>query len=328
MTATFSDMDYFHDRGLVPQDGFNYPEIFPVYQLSQADYAEVRQHAMKFYETNPEKDTGILKDCIVQFHTSERSQGMTHPLLQNARRNYPVHIAMRLITPDRQVYSFGTMMVPDEADHVLSDMMSTFLTTVNAKVTMLDYEEFRDFDERIVTSIPLTSVRAQNIKDFLNQMHDKQYRFNYLKQNCSNLMYEVIRRAGYENVVEMRTPGGSVLYDALPSLRHIAYIGPTIGKVQDFVKTASSIRLKTGHQTLSNAVHTAVANVLLYIPGKCNSITVNLLVLKMGGSKMTAPFIDGIEEDEFYDKKGILNFSRVLRLDRSLQRRNPNGLPF
>ncbi len=304
--------NYFHQLGLVPQDRYNYPEIFPVYELSQADYDRVRQHAMKFYETNPEKDIGIPKDCIVQFHTSERSQGMTHPLLQNARRNYPVHIAMRLITPNGQVYSFGAMMINDEMEFVFSDMLSTFLSTVNAKVTMLDYEEFRDYDERIVTSIPLTSVRAQNIKDFLNQIHDKQLRFNYLKQNCSSLMFEIMRRAGYDNVVEMHTSGAAVFYDALPSLRHLPYIGSTIGKVQDCFDAIFQT-IKDWTPSLISIPFTWIANILLYIPRKVNTIAINLLVLKMGGSKMTTSLNEGVEEDEFYDKKGLLNFSKVIR---------------
>ncbi len=33
----------------------------------------------------------------------------------------------------------------------------------------------------------------------------------------------------------------------------------------------------------------------------------------MGGAKKTTPLQDGVEEEELYDKKGIQNFSSVIR---------------
>ena len=68
---------YSHSNGLVPVDRGSWNQPYSVYDLSVEEYQRVRQHALKFYETNPEKDPGILKDFIVQFYDrpSKLAQG-------------------------------------------------------------------------------------------------------------------------------------------------------------------------------------------------------------------------------------------------------------
>ncbi len=39
----------------------------------------------------------------------------------------------------------------------------------------------------------------------------------------------------------------------------------------------------------------------------------NLIQLKLGGGKMLYPLPEGVQEDEFYDNRRIINFSRNIR---------------
>jgi hypothetical protein len=293
--------NYFHERGLVPIDRFEYDQVFPVYELTPDEYHRTRQHALKFYETNPEKDPGILKDCIVQFTTIDRRAVPEGALFDNAQRNYPTHIGIRVITPDRKVYSFGYQLLPEEAQFVLSDYFSTFLATAEAKISMLDYEEFRPVN-KCVTSIPLSSQRAQNILNLVNGLNGKQLRFQYMRQNCSQLMREVIQLAGYD--VDSRTTGRAVIYDALPSLTQI----PAIGKVASFAKKA----WKALPAFLTLPIE-FTADILLYFPKKIGTVATNILALKMGAAKKTTPLQDGVEDEEFYDKKKLQTFSTLIR---------------
>ncbi len=267
---------YFHPQGLVPIDRFNYDEVFPVYELPQGEYDRLLALSKKFYEDNPEKDPGIPKDCIVQFFTSPRRQGIPeHPLLANLHRNAPVHIGVRLITADRKVYSFGYQMPSEEQQFVLSNFLSTFLATAETKVSMRDYEEFRDHEGRITTSIPLSSQRSQNIIAFLNSLNDKQLRFQFTRQNCSSLMQEVMQRAGYE--VKIRTTAKAILLDALPYLNQFPVIGGLVGKVE----TCAMRILKALPKFISKPIKWADA-IAFYIPRKIGTILTNLLGIENG----------------------------------------------
>ncbi len=293
--------NYFHENGLVPIDRFHYDRAFPVYELTQEEYNRTHQHALKFYETNQEKDPGILKDCIVQFTTIEKRVVLAGALFDNAQRNYPVHVGMRLITPDRKVYSFGYQLLPEEAQFVLSDYFSTFLATAEAKISMCDYEEFRPVN-KLVTSVPLSSQRAQNIINFINDLNGKQLRFQYMRQNCSQLMREVIQLAGYD--VDLRTSGKEVFWDALPSLTQL----PVIGKIVAFVK-----KIWASLPVFMTMPIEFTADVILYFPRKIATVATNVLAWKMGAAKKTTPLQPGVEDEEFYDKKKLQTFSSLIR---------------
>jgi hypothetical protein len=306
--------NYFHPDGLVPVDRFDCEQIFPVYELSVDEYQRTRQHALKFYETNPEKDPGIAKDCIVQFITVDHRVVPASPLFDNAQRNYPVHVGMRLITADRKVYSFGYQLPPEEANFVFSDYFSTFLTTAEAKIGVLDYEEFRP-DNKLVTSIPLTAQRGQNIIDLINTLKGKQLRFQYMRQNCSQLMLEVMQKAGYD--VDIRTTGKEVLYDALPSLSQI----PVIGAVDRVVR-----KIWNGMPSLMTKPIEFSVDLLLFVPKKIGMIATNFLAWKMGAAKKTTPLQDGVEDEEFYDKKKLQSFSTLIRSWFDLFREETNAV--
>lgn len=293
--------NYFHPNGLVPIDRFDWDQAFSIYDLTPDEYQKVKQSALKFYETNPERDPGIAKDCIVQFVTVDHRAVPAGAIYDNAQRNYPVHIGMRLITSDRKVYSFGYQMPPEEASFVLQDYFSTFLATAEAKIGMLDYEEFRP-DNKLVTSIPLSTQRGQNILNLINELKGKQLRFQYMRQNCSQLMREVIQIAGYD--VDTRTTGKEVLSGALPSLSQI----PVIGKVDSVAKKIWNCFPAFVTKPIEFTV-----DILLFAPRKIATVLTNLLAWKMGATKKTTPLQEGVEDEEFYDKKKLQSFSTLIR---------------
>lgn len=306
--------NYFHEQGLVPVDRFNWDRPFPVYELNQEGYDQVRHSALKFYETNPEKDVGIEKNCIVQFTTVEGRVMPKGWYFDNANRNYPVHIGMRVITADRKVYSFGVMMDAEELAFVFQDYFSTYLSTVDAKITMLDYQEFVPGDKH-VTSIPLSGQRAQNILELISDLNKKQYRFQYMRQNCSQLMREVIQKAGYD--VETRTTAKEVVYDSLPSLSQF----PVIGVIDSIVRKAWSYL-----PAFVTRPFDFTCDVALYVPKYIATVVTNLLALKMGAGKKMTPLQDGVEDEEFYDKKKVQSFSSLTRSWADIFREETNAV--
>ncbi|MBS0605809.1 MAG: hypothetical protein JSR57_02560 [Verrucomicrobia bacterium] len=308
---------YLSPQGLMPIDRMNHDRLVPVYQLSPEEYQRTLQTARRFYETNAEVDVGVAKDCVIQFVTSpSRRLCATKtvedtPANQNLIENINSHVIMRLITPNGDVYSFGLEM-PAESQEFLfhGGSMDRFMATVPAKVNKAgDYEEFRQFDERIVTGIPLTQARANGIIQMMNNMGDIQFQF--MRQNCSNLMRTVIQEAGYDPI-DNRINGGSVLFGVIPNGEHWPVIGPVIGLVK-YVTTPVFNFLSNWTPEFVKSALSFVWTVITYIPHKIGIVLVNLIQLKLGGGKMLYPLPEGVQEDEFYDNRRIINFSRNIR---------------
>lgn len=301
---------YFNE-GLEPTDRFEYDHIRPVHELSQAEYDQVLALAKKFYETNPEKDVGIPKDCVVQFSTTYRRQGIPdHHLLDNAVRQYPVHIMIRVITADKKVYSFGYQMPEEDKNFVLSSYLSTFMATADAKISLLDYEEFRAHEGRTVTSIPLTTQRAQNIFKLVEELKGKQLRFQYLRQNCSALTHEVMKCAGYE--VDIRTKLSQMFYGMLPSWGQILGIGEILAKVERCFERIRQCAITYTPIWIQRPVEW-IRSIVWYLPEKLTTVACNLFIWKAGGGKKRTPLRDGMQEEEFSEKRGIQGFSTLIR---------------
>jgi Domain of unknown function (DUF4105) len=303
--------NYFSEKGLVPIDRFHYDAVFPIHQLSEQEHSDLVEHAHRFYETNLERDEGIEKDCVVQFFTTPRRQGIPDkPYLANLHRFIPVHVGMRLITQDRHVYSFGFEMTHTEMLKVNSNMrlhrlVSTFFKTAPVYITMRDYEEFHKHEGRVVTSIPVTSTRALNIIDRLNALNKQGMRFQFGRQNCTSLMHEVLQEAGYD--VDVRTSIGRIFFGLFPNADQLPWIGPLLGKIQKTFQRAWRQCVR------GTSVFSWLERVVFYIPRKAGLMLSNLLAWKLGASECTSLLADGMPEERLYDKKGIQSFSKVIR---------------
>ncbi len=299
--------NYFYPDGLVPLDRFNYNRAYPIYQLSQDEYDRVIASSKKFYETNPELDVGVPKDCVLQFFTSPRLQGFPdHPLLANFHRNIPVHIGIRLITADRQVYSFGWQLPNEESVKVFTHPLSTLAKTAVVKVSMMDYEEFRNHEGRVVTSVPLSSLRSGKILDHVNELSCRHLRLQYARQNCTVVAGELLDIAGYH--VGMRTTVGETFLGMVPNLNQLPVIGSTIAKIENAASRTWGLLPNFISHPLSLA-----KKIILWLPNKVEIFLTNLLILKMGGAKMTAPLPNGVVDEELTDRPGLQTFSRVIR---------------
>lgn len=304
---------YLSPEGLVPIDRLNHEKIVPIYQLTQEERARVLALAQKFYEKNNEIDPGIQKDWVVQFHTSPRRKYAPsadpfpeNPLLDNFVHNLNTHIVMRLVAPNGDLYSFGVEM-PIDSQNFLWD--GKYMGTATAEINKTgDFEEFMPHSGRIVTSIPLSTQRADNILNFVNRTGN--IRFNFLRQNCSNLAQFVLKEAGYD--LPMKTTIKECLIDSLPDLKHLPFVGYGLEKVnQVFNGVASSIKTVIP-KPISNAA-TFVGDVVFFIPRKIATFAINFLIKQLGGAMMLHALPQGTEEDDLGETGRFLNFSRIIQ---------------
>ena len=204
------------------------------------------------------------------------------PFLDNLVRNVPVHVGVRVITADRKVYSFGVHMPPDQQKELLTHLFSDYLKTGNAKIPMVDYEEFRRNEERMVTSIPLTAERAQKILDRVDQLNGRQMRLQFMRQNCSQFTREALRISGYD--VDTRTTGVDFLITLFPSLTQI----PVIAKVCSYMA-----KFWQGLPALITQPIEFTGTAIFFVPRKIATILANLLALKLGAAKQSSPLQEG-----------------------------------
>ncbi len=319
---------YISPRGFTRADRFEYPNAYPVHQLSQEEYRIVRAQAAKFYETHPELDAGTEKDCIVQFFTSPRWYLYPEmPIFENGKNELPIHIGVRLITADRHVYSFGFEMTPEQAEHILPGkaMISTSLaTTADTRIAMADYEEFREHHGRITTSIPTTSARAQKILEKISAFNQNQIRFNFKEQNCTALVGEVFQETGYQ-MPEVRTTLTGIIARSFPTVEQVAdaigknvpLIGPALKSMILKVKEALTSAWQWIVNMTPNWIKKAIdfiVTVITYIPRKIVTIFENCVALAVGGAKMSGPLEKGRTEDELgTETPTIKSFSTIIR---------------
>jgi hypothetical protein len=312
---------YLSPNGLVPIDRLNHKQI-PIYQLNEQERQRVLSHARKFYNTNEEIDPGVPKDWVVQFHTSPRRQFVAsipplpdHPLLDNLARNLNTHIVMRLIAPNGDVYSFGLEMPTDSQEFLWENGMAKFLGTVPARICVGDYEEFRPYKERFVTNIPLSAQRAENILSFIN--HSGDVRFNFLRQNCASLMHIVLKQTGYD--IETQTTVKDLLIDILPDIKHIPLVGSILDQINQVFKKAVSMlyshtpKLFIAAGSMIFYVPLKISMVPIHVLSKISTVAINTFISYFGGGKMLSALPDGVPEDDFYNAKRFLNFSRLIR---------------
>jgi len=217
---------------------------------------------------------------------------------------------MRLVAPNGDVYSFGMEMPAESQEFLWENMMAKLIGTVTARINKAgDYEEFRPHEGRLVTSIPLTAQRADNIIDLVNQSGD--IRFNFLRQNCSQLMTLVLKLAGYE--VPTKTTAKEFFVDMLPDVKHIPFVGPVLDKVNQVYQSISHAGESITPAPIQN-VFSFGKDIIFYIPKKIATVAINLLIRCLGGGKMLHALPEGVEDEELYTTNNrFLNFSRVIR---------------
>ena len=276
--------NYF-DNGLVPIDRFCHHDVIdeetypfqnvmlnPVAQLSPDEMEQLLARANVFESPNEKTEEPLT--CVIQFVTNPRST-FDHSLLKNLNAQVPVHCGIRLVMSDGSVYStgFGSTLQED----TYNEGMRKYLGTINGQPTILDYEEFRPHEGRIVTNIPLGNQRAENILNQLNNYRQRSIRFNIIKQNCMRLGTNVLSMSGVD--LNIRQKFGTMLYRAMPNLEDIPVKGKFLkslgGRVKNITDFISS--------KIPNVVKSCFSKMIFFIPQKVGVLVANLLVLGMGG---------------------------------------------
>lgn len=274
------EWSYVSREGLVPTGRLNYRRIYPIHVLSENQYQAVWKQAIRFYENHHDVDPDENKTAILQLMTTHH-EGLVSPF-------WLEHCTIRLIVPNNgsyEVYSLGAEMSEEQFQVTRpggSVYSAHFLTTVETKIAMGDFEEFRSKDICRVTSVPLTATRAQKILEKVQRLSQEHIRFNYVQQNCLCLAHEIYQETGYE-FPDLRMPLGELLWERCLNGRRL-YSYPKLGPLGNKIVTV-----------LSNA-----------------------LVMLMGGWKMSRPLPHGASEDKLSENRGLISFSKVIRSIRSL----------
>lgn len=282
--------NYFSPQGLVPVDRWTHKEFVPVEKLSTAEMNTLRDHAQTFF---PHQPADPLKDCVVQIFTNPRKvvKGGNNPLLTRFEASAPVHAAIRVITSDGTVYSTGFGSTVDEDKQVEGKM----LATINGMPTILDYEEFRKHEGRVVTSIPITTDACNAILDKLQKYRDETIRFNLLAQNCTTLAVDVLDTTGVK--VNNQVNAMEYINSSLPSVYTVPLVGTAARKIK---KGATKV-----NESLPTVAQKAIQKgnaAIKYVPEKFAAIFANILTTTQGATVGTKQPENAIKETEGMEK--------------------------
>ncbi len=275
--------NYIASQGLVQRDNARYDKIYPIAKLSHEQKEEVKKEAANFWQTNQEIDPGIEKDSVLQVVTSRRDLWGRNWWTENLLDNTPEHVSLRLIDKEGNLYSFGLKMPPNEARRVFAYLPFTYLTTATANIATPDYDETRRFDERRITSIPLTTERKDAILNFINEINKRDLSFNIAKQNCNKLAQIVLGIAGVE--VNTRISFGALFVRLLPSPSRLPFIGGFFSTVHKVASVVSNFFAKLVSYIPKPIIRvfTVIHDGILFLPRLIQTISLNILAIALGG---------------------------------------------
>lgn len=222
---------YTYPSGFIKEDPNCFKKAFPVFELSDEQYAQVKEIASKFISNESGE-----KDCIVQFYTSPELPS-TNRWKKNLHERLPVHLGMRVITKDKKLYSFGLF----GNSYITTDMKNirNTLKTYNACIRAPDYYEFGRFYKRRITSIPTTSEKAAKILERITEFNQKGIRYNMFAQNCFAVADDILNELGYESPVKSLAPR-EFFWLLLPNAEDF-YLGNLVKKAQSLRRFIPSI---------------------------------------------------------------------------------------
>lgn len=313
--------NYFGE-GLVPIDRFyhheaanqtNYPKdnakLHPVAKLSKNEMSQLLKHAKKFQgfnnENNPTKESEPL-NCVIQMISNPRPL-FKHGALQNLNGQIPLHCGIRIITSDGLVYStgFGSTLAEDK----YNTGGSKYLGTINGQPTIMDYEEFRTHDGRVVTTIATTTARAENTLNLLNAYREGSIRFNIFKQNCIRLGMFVLGLNGV--TLNIKVALNTVISRIFPSIEQVPIIGAPI---KNFLRMTKKVRreIRSEIPQIVKDTFQALQSMVLFVPTKISTLLKNLFILSFGG-RIGSPIRKNEKLEDFEkDDKALTNFDELV----------------
>jgi hypothetical protein len=303
--------NYIHPDGIVQKDYAAYDKLYPVAQLSQTQHAELQAHAKQFWNTNSEIDPEENKDCVLQIVTTRRDICRRNWFTENLLDNIPEHVHMRVIDKQGRLYSFGMKVASSAAAEVYKSVPFTYLTTAPSTITTPDFEESRKFDERRVTSIPLTEERKTAILEYIEKTNSKGVSFNYAKQNCSKLAEIVLAKAGVK--ISTRLTFNRLLMRLLPSPSRLPIVG-VLFKIANAVAAAVSRLFARVVQAIPapiKRIYSVCIEYLLHVPQTIQAIFNNTLALILGAGRTTSQTVQ-TPHDTKHDDNNLTIFPRLI----------------
>lgn len=289
------EWNYFYPFGLVP--GSRYNQVKSIYRLNANEIAGLQEHAARYYEINPDTDPGAVKNCFIQVYTTDRK---SQPLGVS-------HVGVRLIDNEGRIYSLGYEMPTEQQKHITRSAF-TILATDKVTIASLDYDEFRPFDDRYVTTIPISAAKAKKILDQMKEYTHQPLRFNYMRQNCARFAVEVLHLAGVSDIKPTANLSEVFARALLPS--------NIFAVLQKGIEKISSVAIIIFNKMHTHASDTTDALVFVYavvtfIPRKIGTVAKNILICILGGRKAASPLPPGVEDDRNNDQQ-LTPFSRVI----------------
>lgn len=284
------EWNFVADHGLVQTD-WTFKREYPSYRLSPEELQQLKKCG-KLQDNNP------AKSCFVQVFTTPRPLAPDCKLAENLNDQTPSHVGVRLVLADGSVYSTGY-----ETNCSAEENYGSFLTrftTVPAKPSVRDYEEFARYSTRLVTTVPVTPEAMEGILNDLTAISEAplgKARFNHLKMNCLTFASLVLKKAGVnEDFDDYFT---SILYKALPDVEAIPLVGKPFARVRGESRRVVSKMPSCVQEGLQN-----ISDFFTYIPRKIITVILNIvmLILGMGRKSKYLPkeLGDGLPQD--FDK--------------------------
>ncbi len=276
------EWNYFSPNGLCQRGRYN--DLYPIYPLSQNDQATLKAHGEKFFRGNvPQELQDQKKWHYMQVFTSHNS------LIAKLS-----HVGLRLINKEGEVHSFGFETLETDTPFLQQYTVGSY----NAGITSLDYDEFKPFKSRRVTTIPLTDEQYNQAMERVTTHSKKTLRFNRMHQNCAVYVTDIMNVAGHPVKIDCTLP--ELILDLGPRFQ-------TIRKVKNAIKCFFQ-------RILSPCVIkliTAVRNSVIAIAKRISSFFTNLLALYFGAGKGSKPDAE-IKERNLNNNDGLHYFNRLI----------------
>lgn len=271
--------------GFIRKSRYTYDEPFPTTTLDAAQLRSVKQQATLF--------TGAqeLPHAVVQVFTSPG--GFSGPdWLCNAfaqTGSVPSHCGIRVISNTGDVYTFGYMMDPKEETTWASPFR--LASTVKASIGMIDYDEFRRFGKRFVTSLPLTEDAYKKVMAYLgSKQKANDSVFNFGRDNCASFSASVLHEAGYSlpdlHVSVSRFFGGLLI----APIMHLPVVGKVLKAVGGiFASFFSGIRT-VGSTFFPSKLACPILGPVTYLADKVLAVVKWCFSWVLGATKMS-PYV-------------------------------------
>jgi len=267
--------------GLVPRSSYDTQEIIPVTRLTKKEHTKLLTHA-KTMESSSFASEPSSANCIFQICTNPRQ--FKHipfaPPLDGIHAFTETHVGFRIIDQNGNVYSSGFTWAEEEDTYC--DGLQNALATISGMPGILDYEEFRPYEDRLVTSIPMTQETCDQMLKELNSMREKKVRYNAMTQNCTLLATELAKTAGV--TIDQRLSRREVIGYMLPHFSSFAPFCKIAAKIASLSDTISKkTKLPSGKRarTILGMVTTIIFAPIRVI----NNILFNCILLGFGAGR-------------------------------------------